>query len=206
MQTAGVTFSFEGRYYTLFAKLECLLSDGEGLKFALDVTGFNGIRPCIRCQNVLRKGSGLASRRPGFVEVGCVDRAKFVASTPQDLEREVNAVVAARADVHAGTRSETSLKRIEKAYGIHGNPQGLLCCPILRQCFSILHVLNEDWMHGALQDGCLTIAFQVLMSACRTKLSMSLDRVELFLKADWKFPRNEKSRMRPLWNLFSASA
>ena len=105
MQTVGAPFRFEGRVFTIYATLECLLSDGEGLKVALDTLGFNGIRPCIRCQNVLRKGSGLASRRVGFVEVGCADHTKFVPSTPQDLEREVNTVVAARAQVLAGTRS-----------------------------------------------------------------------------------------------------
>ena len=102
MQTAGVAFRFAGRVYTIYATLECLLSDGEGLKFALDVMGYNGIRRCIQCQNVLKKGSGLASRRIGFVEVGCADRSKFVPSTPQDLVREVNEVLAAHAEKQMG--------------------------------------------------------------------------------------------------------
>ena len=58
-------------------------------------------------------------------------------------------------------------------------------------------------MRGALQDGCLTITQSVNW---RPKLSMSLDMVESVLKAGWRFPSGEKSRMRPLWKLFNPYA
>ena len=168
METVGVPFSFEGKVYKTFAKLECLLSDGEGLKSAWSVTGWAGIRPCIRCQNVLKKGSDLAWRSDAFVEIGCADHAKFVLSTPQDLEREISAIE----DFAAGGGSAARLQGLETAYGIKANLRGTLFCPILQQRFSILHVIHEDWMHGALQDGCMTIAFQLFMRSCREKLGL----------------------------------
>ena len=55
VQTVGVVCNVDGVSYTLYARLTNLLSDGEGLKYGLDVFGHGGIAPCIRCWNVLRK-------------------------------------------------------------------------------------------------------------------------------------------------------
>ena len=209
MQTVGVAFRFEGQDYELFAALECLVSDGEGLKFALNIMGANGLRPCIRCRNVLKKGSELAclSADGFFVEIGCSDSTKFVPSTPGDLDCEVAAVLAARREFEAGTINKTRFERIETAYGIKANPRGLMSDTRLRLCFSLLRVVHEDWMHGMVQDGCMTIAFQLFIRSCNEKLQVPLlGKLELFLKADWKFPGYIKNKMSVLWKMFSSTA
>ena len=93
IQSVGVPFTFGGTWYTIFAALRLLSSDGEGLKFALDLKGYNGIIPCISCANVLKKDSGLAHRRPNFVEITCWDHSKFIPTARRDFEDHVDEIV-----------------------------------------------------------------------------------------------------------------
>ena len=95
IQSVGIPFSVGGSNYVLYARLTNLLGDGAALKTCFDIFSHSGIRPCVRCQNVLKKGSGLAHRRPGFVEITCSDHTSLVRSTQDDLNAEVDAVLEA---------------------------------------------------------------------------------------------------------------
>ena len=189
IQSVGVPFRFGGTWYTIFAALRLLSSDGEGLKFALDLKGYNGIIPCISCANVLKKDSGLAHRRPNFVEITCWDHSKFILTAREDFENHVDEIVDAYRQVRAGGMYAARLEALEKAYGIKANPSGLIACRRLRGCFSVLEVLREDWMHGALEDGTLYVSCQCLLVRLKAKLGWGTDRMERFLRADWDFPR-----------------
>ena len=201
IQTVGVSFVHNGHPYTIWARLTNLCADGEGLKLGCDVRGHAGLRPCTRCQNVLKKDSGLAHRRPGFVEITCADYSQFVLSTPDDLNREVDAVLAAHAQFSAGGLSANRLNDIEKAHGINANPTGLLADLRLKQCFSVVDVLTEDWMHGALQDGILNCASQCLLDSVSAKLFLPIDGLTQFLKADWQFPKVHRQKLRNVWRI-----
>ena len=202
VQTAGIAFRVDGKLYKIYARLTNLLADGEGLKYGFDIMGHGGIRPCTRCQNVLRKGSGLAHRRPDFVEITCADHSKLVISTPDDLDREVAAVLDAHAQCAAGTISPNRLKAIESAYGMHANPHGLLADAGLREYFSVMAVFTEDWMHGSLQDGHLSVACKCLLQSVRAKVP-SFDKTFLvtFLKADWLWPSSLARKCGSLWRV-----
>jgi len=201
IQTVGIAFTYYGRSYTIFARLTNLVADGEGLKLGLDVKGHSGIRPCTRCQNVLRKDSGLAHRRPGFVEITCADYSQFILSTPEDLNREVDAVLAAHAQYTAGLQSETRFLATQKAYGINANPTGLLADVQLKECFSVVDVLTEDWMHGALQDGILNHACNCFLETVSEKLALPVDGLVAFLKANWQFPKVHRQKLLNLWRI-----
>ena len=207
-QRVGATFTHNGNSYTVFARLRALLSDGEGLKYALDIMGHGGLRPCIRCKNVLKKGSDLAWRSDeGFVEIGCSDSSKFVLSELANLDQEVAAVMAAYKAREAGTMSNTRFKKIETAHGIHANPRGLMFCIRLRMSFSVLTVLHEDWMHGMAQDGCLTHAFNRLIEASSSKMEgFGLNDVESFLKSVSRFPAFRDGKGNCLWRLFRSNS
>ncbi len=207
IQRVGVSFRDDGGgCFTIWARLRVLCSDGEGLQHALDIKGPNGIRPCVRCQNVLRKGSGLAHRRPNFVEVTCADHKKFIKSTPADLDAEVASVLDAWRLVALEAMTATAAKERETSTGINANPCGLLADASLRTCFSVVEVLNEDWMHGALQDGVLFIIIQLLLQAVTAKMGWGLERVESFLYSDWQFPKAMRGKMRGIWRMFDARA
>ncbi len=62
LATAGVPLVLDGdpdRPTVLFARLACLLSDGEGLKHVFDSKGSSGIKPCFKHFNVFRKDRGV---------------------------------------------------------------------------------------------------------------------------------------------------
>ena len=114
VQTVGVVFNLDGTTHTIYARLTNILADGEGLKYGLDVFGYGGLVPCIRCMNVLKKGSNLAHRRPGFfVEVGCYiyESRRFILRGQAELVADMIELRDARAEVHHA-RSMTSFKNL----------------------------------------------------------------------------------------------
>ena len=58
LSTAGVALTILDRPLALFARLHCLLSDGDGLRQCLDWKGSSGTRPCFRHVNCVSKRCG----------------------------------------------------------------------------------------------------------------------------------------------------
>ena len=208
VQTVGVCFRYGGRAFTLYARLAALGSDGEGLKIGLDVFGWTAIRPCIRCENVLRKDSGLMHRRPGFVEITCSDRRLLTKSTQAGLDADIAVLLEASEQVAQGTMGAPALKQLEQAYGIHANANGLLADRMLKEKFSILAVITEDWMHGCLQDGVLNMSHNCLMAKVAEVGLTGVTPAELtkFLKADWEFPKVTRNKSRAIWRVAAATS
>ena len=202
LQTVGVPFTHNGQLYTVYAKLEYLMSDGEGLQDALSITGASGIRPCIRCLNVLMKNSDLAHRRHNFVEIGCANHQLFIESTTDDFNAEVDAVLQAQADASIGAMPVGVFNNLQKASGIKANPNGLVADLELRDSFSIIEVITEDWMHGCLQDGTVNVASYSLLQSWAEKADLDLSALERFLKSDLRFPKNTRNKMSQLWRVF----
>ena len=167
----------------------------------LDLKGHGGIRPCIRCQNVLKKGSNLVHRRPNFVDITCADSSRFQLSEPADLVHEVRQVLDAYTQQQNGLITTARLGSIEKAYGINANVRGLLADVLLHARFSIIDVLNEDWMHGALQEGTLTMACRSLLTAAHDKIGLPQKSLTTLLKADFRFPAYCRQKMRAVWKV-----
>ena len=55
LAVAGCPVTVHGRDIMLFARLSNLLSDGDGLRQALDWGGASSIKPCFKHHNVFRK-------------------------------------------------------------------------------------------------------------------------------------------------------
>ena len=130
--------------------------------------------------NVLKKNSGLAQSRPGFVEIGCADSRDFILRKQVDLLADVEDLEDAHSQVVAGTMTQQRFQNLEKGSGIHFNPSGLLFSAEMQPLFSIMDVITEDWMHGALQEGTLNIASQRMLLASHAKLDVPIDSLETF--------------------------
>ena len=204
IRTVGVTFSVDGERATVYATLKVLGSDGEGLKDGLDLKAYGGIVPCVKCLNVLKKNSNLAHRRPNFVEITCWDQRRFIPATRQQFEDHIDEVVEVYRQVRAGAMPQARLDALQKAFGVNANPSGLVADRRLRSCFSVLDVMCEDWMHGALQDGTLYISVQCILVSVKEKLGWETDRLERFLKADWCFPKDKSQKLRSVWRVFDS--
>ena len=116
LQTVGVCFIAQGRDFVLFGCLALLLSDGDGLREALDWKGAKGVKLCFRHWNVVNKNMDLVERDPArqYVELKCYDHAKFKCWSPRELEASIDMLTEARRRVDAGAMTHARLESLEK--------------------------------------------------------------------------------------------
>jgi hypothetical protein len=82
----------------------------------------------------------------------------------------------------------------------------LLVALDLREWMSIPGCISEDWMHGRLQDGTLTVSLQCLRRAMQDKIDFDLEHAERFFRPDFQLPACRRSRMRMLARIFDYHA
>jgi len=194
LQTVGVGFIAQGRDFVLFGCLALLLSDGDGLREALDWKGAKGVKLCFRHWNVVNKNMDLVERDPArqYVELKCYDHAKFKCWSPRELEASIDMLTEARRRVDAGAMTHARLESLEKAIGFNSNERGLLADVRLRSLFQVSKIATFDWMHTALQNGTVTDELYRYTKACAT-VGHAHHNIEAFLKQGWCFPANSRS-------------
>ena len=99
----------------------------------------------------------------------------------------------------AGTLLVKRLNEFEKAAGQKFNPLAWHACRELRRYVRPLDVLNQDWIHGMLSDGCLFKEIDLLVNA---DPATSREDYEAFLKSDFKFPGWLEAKGSRLWRIF----
>ena len=77
MQTAGIPLLLQGEHIVIYAKVVCLLSDGDGLRQAMQWNGGGSLKPCFRHWNCLMKGHPMAQTSDKYVATDCSEAAKF---------------------------------------------------------------------------------------------------------------------------------
>jgi hypothetical protein len=60
--TAGFPITIDGTHVMMFGKLTNILSDGDGLRMALDWRGASGMKPCFKHFNVYKKDRSASKR------------------------------------------------------------------------------------------------------------------------------------------------
>ena len=168
LQSVGVSFTAQGRDFVLFGRLAVLLSDGDGLREALDWKGHAGVKLCFRHWNIVNKNMDLVERDPArrYVELKCHDHTKFKCWGPGELEASIDMLVEAKRRVAAGTMTNARLQALEKAIGFNSNERGLLADVGLRSLFHTSKIATFDWMHTTLQNGVITDALYRYTKAC----------------------------------------
>lgn len=132
LATVGVPLQIRGQSRLLFAKLGCLLSDGDGLRMGLDWKGAASLHPCFKHSNVLKKGSDLMQHKPGYVEIQCADATAFRLWDRGELNKTVDTLAAAANRVEAGTMTKELFNELQVSAGLTFNRHGLLMSPSLR--------------------------------------------------------------------------
>ena len=198
--TAGCAFTHEDRHYVVFARLRVLMSDGDGLRKGLGWKGASAIRASIIHSNMLKKGSDLARRAPGFVEVTCCDHRLLHKTTPEEFQNSCDLVAAAHARHREGLISGARLENIEKTEGMNYVPGGLAYDSRLRG-LGFFEAITMDWVHTWLQDGIFTVEATLIVRAHGAASTPELLRT--FLELPWKFPKDMGSKGKLLWRIFS---
>jgi len=197
--TVGVPLKLHGEYFMLYARLEVLLSDADGLRISLDWRGANSIRPCFKCRNVWSRGYGTDD---GHVDITCGDDRLFKAQDEATLEGYVEVMAETRRRVQDGSLPNERFKEVQKAFGLNYNPRGVMADAELRRVLSLLKVTRTDWMHDELQDGVFNTECNLFLRACSSKGISFLDW-EAYLAANWEFPRHRAVRAPDLAKLFN---
>jgi hypothetical protein len=133
LSTVGLMIKVGGQDRLLFAKLTNLLTDGDGHRMGWDWKGAGSLKPCWKHFNVFKKDSGLAHRKPGYVEIGCTDPALLRSWSASQVYFAADAVAAAAGQYAAGTMQKGDFEDFEKSVGIN-NGNGMLMSNLLRCC------------------------------------------------------------------------
>ena len=132
LASEGLTIKVGDEHRVLFCRPTNLLSDGDGLRIGLDWKGAASMKPCFKHFNVLKLGSGLADRRPGFVEISCTDARRFRPWQSDQVYVAAESLVEANRRVEAGTMTRAKYDDLQMSLGLNFNPWGLLLSESLR--------------------------------------------------------------------------
>ena len=202
--TSGVPVLINGAYTMIYAKLAINMSDGDGMRMAYLWKGASGLKACLKHSNVLKRGSDLAGRAQGYVEITCHDPDKFIEHTTQSFHASVDLVAAAHQRLQAGAISVGLVGRIEKTEGFNYHPKALPYDQTLREGnVDIFAASRFDWVHSALQDGCVSIECHQLLAASEAADRGGYTEVEAHLKKPWKFIQANAQKGQQLPRVFS---
>ena len=126
----GYPIPVSGQDRLLYAKVHTLISDGDGLRLALQWMGANALKPCFRHWNVLMPQSDLAARSPSatrqYVEGTCTDPSRFCTWRSADLKASADVFILARQRHSAGEIPFARIEEIQRAYGYKFTADGLI--------------------------------------------------------------------------------
>ena len=203
LQKVGLGMQLKGDFVNIHCKVGCLLSDGDGLRLALQWMGPGSLHPCFRHWNVLKKGSARAEHNSRFVEIDCHSSAKFKTWRSGELAEAIDVVVEAHRQRIGGAMTASRLKEVQRHLGFRATQEGLLPDPVLRHHIDWVKVLRYDWAHTFLGDGILGAdMWQVIEAAEKCKLFRQQD-IQHFLQESWVFPFATRHKQRDLWRFFA---
>ena len=199
LATAGLPLRIMGEVRLIHATVGALLSDGDGLRQALQWTGAAGVKPCFRHPNVL---SNKGNRDwPGYVHLHCSDTSKFELWTAAGLHAMADDLVAKRAAYDAGRTTWAALERAHRAAGYQVTKDGLLACAVLRRHVDVTRVVKFDWVHTMLDSGALAFAAWNLVEKCESLGLASQAGLKRFLELEWHVPRSARYGSRDVRRL-----
>ena len=142
----GFPLRFDDATLLCCCRISNWIGDLDALRLSFDSKGSAGMKPCLRCCNVLKRNSGVVSLDDGFVEVGCDDPSLFSIQTDHEIFETVDMLLDAQRN-----ESKAILKKKEVVAGFVANPHGLLADATLRaKCapsmwlFDVMHLYYSN--------------------------------------------------------------
>ena len=144
--------------------------DDSAQKHTNENKGASGLKPCLTCKNILKKGSNLAHRDDYFLEISSCEVGKFQASSDAEIFQAVDSLLMAH-----GRVSEKRLEQMETELGFNCEPNGLLANHIARSVLPPSRNLN-DGMHCYFSNGVASWEVARYMKALN---SIGVDREDI---------------------------
>jgi len=201
LNTSGVPLLLRGEEYLLTAKLEHVLSDGQGLQIALNWKGASSLRACWDHWNVIKKGSAVVGQSPELVDITCSCMEAFQEQTDEDTTENIEVIEAAANRFAAGQITKTMFENICTSRGINYNRYGVLFDPATRQMIK-QRTVKKDWVHTCLCDGIVSCEIHLILVAAQEKVGKGFESVALFLKGGWELPRGRGVTLKSLLAIF----
>lgn len=202
LSTVGVAVTLMGKPVKIFGTLKQLLSDGDGLRMALEWGGQGCMKPCFRHGNIMKKNSNRACHVDGYHEMTCVDPKAFKILSAVELHKAIDVLLLARAKAAALEIPKVRYNEMVMAFGFHPTPNGLLADRELRATVPVVQAFRYDWVHTFLSDGLVTCAAWALVKkACELELATQND-LNIFLSLPWKFSKRREHHGRQLKRIF----
>ena len=127
MATVGVPLLVDGTPVLVFADLTANLTDGDGHRMTYDWKGASGLKCCLRHTNCLKRGSDLASRDEGFVEVSCSGFSNFTTWEEGELADTVEMLLLASEQYESGDMTKDMFEDIENSNRLKCESVGSPC-------------------------------------------------------------------------------
>ena len=204
LASAGMSLSILGRAVLIKGTVTNLLSDGDGLRSALDWRGAAGMKPCFFHWNIFRKDSDLSHRQPGYCEISSCNPQCWQKMTGADLATIIDTLIAADQRAQEGTITKTRVENMGQMLGFNANPNGLLADPELRQILDPTATVTYDWVHSALQDGMLSIETWLFVQACNPLGLTHASLVTFLSDPAWCFPKATHGKSKNLYRVFDS--
>ena len=201
LRTTGVVVMLNGSPLQMFADVDGILPDYDGVRIGWDWKGSCSLRPNLRYSNVFKKGSDIAARIDNCQEITCTEKDLLIERSAQYVEDDVDLVLEAGKEFAAGRLSRPRFNEIEKAAGQNWNPLGFVSDTVLRRHCRPLDVLNGVWVHGVLSDGIMSTDMCCFL---REDGEASVQDYEAFMKCDLRFPQHFMTKGKSLWRVFDA--
>ena len=133
LSTSGVPLMLFGQPFLLTAKLVHLLSDGDGLRSALNWKGAQSLRCCWYHWNCIKRGSTVVEHSAELVDITCTDHTRFKLQTDAQLDDAIALVEAAAKRYAADAMTKELYNNICMSKGLNYNKHGVLFDPKVRK-------------------------------------------------------------------------
>ena len=191
LQAAGHPLLLRGSTHMLFARVDLMMADGDGLRLALQWLGAGAVKPCFRHWNVLKRQSPLLDHDPRrlYVDTTCADPGRFQRWSTAELGTAADVCVAAQEKCEANEIPRARCTEIERGFGYRITSDGLLADRVLRRHVDFCEVVHYDWVHTLLEDSAITRESWELLQACDAAGLPGSDHFRAFLAQKWRAPR-----------------
>ena len=203
LHEGGYPISLFGQQQLLHAKVHTLISDGDGLRQALQWMGASALKPCFRHWNVFNPQSDLAHRCTSarrYVEGTCTDASLFCTWTSEEMRTAADILILARERHAAGDIPFARIEEIQRAYGYKFTADGVVADRELAAIIDWPHAFHYDWVHVMLAGGVLPTATWSVLKGLDAARLPGHQALHAFLDG-WRCPLAAQSGSRDVGKL-----
>ena len=156
------------------------VADEAAIKGFLGCKGASGVKPCVKCKNVLyKRANSQEGVNPYFVTVSEYRCDRFDPTTDSDVETIINFL-----KLESTRKTPRQFEKDEKLSGFNLIPTGLLCHESVRATILLKNILYDP-MHIYLSNGLIGEEMVLFFKALNSSTALSWTDFETLVAADW---------------------